>query len=134
LFGAIIWVIALWIACAAAVLHFSPPIPPTNPAVRPQASTVFRQEGLFSNWPLNAFSPSINNWSLKTLDIWIACWTRPSSIVELVSEDSYHLAKASAIPLASVLDGAVWINLWSYTSIFGQDPNATSFMNWPSFV
>ena len=38
------------------------------------------------------------------------------------------------MPLASVLDGAVWINLWSKTSIFGQDLNATSFMNWPSFV
>jgi len=134
LLGVIIWVIALWIACAAAVLHFSPPMPPTNPAVSPQASIVFCQEGLFSNLPLNAFSPSIRSWSLKTLDIWIACWTRPSSIVELVIEDSYHFARASAMPLASVLDGAVWINLWSYTRIFGQDPNVTSFINWPFFV
>ena len=101
---------ALWIAWAAPVLHFSPPIPPTNPAVSPHASIIFRQEELFSKGSLKAFSPWSSNWSLRTLDIWIACWTRPSSIVELVIEDSYHFAKASAIPLASVLEGAVWIN------------------------
>ena len=33
------------------------------------------------------------------------------SIFDLLIEESYHFAKASAIPLARVLDGAVWINL-----------------------
>jgi len=40
----------------------------------------------------------------------MACCTRPSLFDELVIDDSYHLAKESAIPLVSVFVGAVFIN------------------------